>query len=72
MTAARPVFTDCTCSKIFAASTTSIFLPVTSTMRAAHHAQHEIEDNGDDHADRERDERRNGAVRHHAIVHVHR
>ncbi len=39
---------------------------------AAHHAQHEIEDDRDDHADRKRNERRDRAVRHDAIVDVHR
>ncbi len=38
---------------------------------AADHAQHEIEDNGDAHADRQGDERGNCAVRHDAIIDVH-
>ena len=69
---AQASFTDCTCSKIFAASTTSIFLPVTSTMRPRTMRKHEIEHDGDDHADRKRNQRRNRAVRHDAIVDVHR
>ncbi len=37
----------------------------------AHLAQHEVEDDGDDHADAERDQRGDRAVRNNAVVDVH-
>ena len=65
------IFTESTCSKMFEARMTSSFLPVMSMMRLRTMRMTKSKINRDAHADRQRDQRGHGAVRHHAVVDVH-
>ena len=65
------IFTAMTCSKILAASTTSIFLPVMSMMRLRTTCSRKSNDDGQRKSDRQRDQRRDRAVRNDAVVDAH-
>ena len=65
------ILIESTCSKMFEAMMTSSFLPVMSMMRLRTMRMTKSKIDRNAHADRQRDHRGHGAVRHHAVVDVH-